>query len=141
MTFITIFHCLYIRLDVSSESSAGQRIHMKNQALFSSTYKSKKKIKCRLLQYIFLNNISGNGKWLVKKTADRIKRMPMTSHAASNTSEQLSQTGGSLKDCTGHCSYYKAQANLEGQHSISWIKDESDALPVTVPCMPVNHKP
>ena len=25
-----------IRLDVSSESSAGQRIHMKNQALFSS---------------------------------------------------------------------------------------------------------
>ena len=31
-----------IRLDVSSESSARQRIHMKNQALFSSKDKSKK---------------------------------------------------------------------------------------------------
>ena len=32
------FHCFSekIRLDVSSESSARQRIHMKNQALFSS---------------------------------------------------------------------------------------------------------
>ena len=30
-----------IRLDVSSESSARQRIHMKNQALFSSEDKSK----------------------------------------------------------------------------------------------------
>ena len=41
-----------IRLDVSSESSAGQRIHMKNQALFS--WKDKiKKLKCRLLQFWF----------------------------------------------------------------------------------------
>ena len=39
-------------LDVSSESSARQRIHMKNQALFSSKDKSKK-IKCRLLQFLF----------------------------------------------------------------------------------------
>ena len=31
-----------IRLDVSTESSARQRIHMKNQALFSSKDKSKK---------------------------------------------------------------------------------------------------
>ena len=31
-----------IRLDSSSESSARQRIHMKNQALFSSKYRSKK---------------------------------------------------------------------------------------------------
>ena len=31
-----------IRLDVSSESSARQRIHMKNQAIFSSKDKSKK---------------------------------------------------------------------------------------------------
>ena len=38
-----------IRLDVSSESSV---IHMKNQALFSSKDKSKK-LKCRLLQYLF----------------------------------------------------------------------------------------
>ena len=30
-----------IRLDVSSESSPRQRIHMKNQASFSSKYKSK----------------------------------------------------------------------------------------------------
>ena len=37
-----------IRLDVSSESSARQRIHMKNQALFSSKDKSKK-LKCQFL--------------------------------------------------------------------------------------------
>ena len=41
-----------MRLDVSSESSARQRIHMKNQALFSLKDKSKK-IKCRLLQFWF----------------------------------------------------------------------------------------
>ena len=39
-------------LDVSSESSDRQRIHMKNQALFFSKDKSKK-LKCRLLQYLF----------------------------------------------------------------------------------------
>ena len=38
------------RLDVSSESSARQRIHMKNQALFSSKDISKK-LKCCLLQF------------------------------------------------------------------------------------------
>ena len=37
---------------MSSESSAGQRIHMKKQALFSSKDKSKK-LKCRLLQFLF----------------------------------------------------------------------------------------
>ena len=38
------FYCFpkKIRLDVSCESSARQRIHMKHQALFSSKYKSKK---------------------------------------------------------------------------------------------------
>ena len=41
-----------ISLDVSSESSARQRIHMKNQALFSSKDKSKK-LKCLLLQFLF----------------------------------------------------------------------------------------
>ena len=48
------FHCFSekIRLDVSSESSARQRIHMKNQALFSSKDKSKK-LKCLLLQFLF----------------------------------------------------------------------------------------
>ena len=48
------FHCFSekIRLDVSSESSAGQRIHIKNQALFSSKYKSKN-LKCHLLQFLF----------------------------------------------------------------------------------------
>ena len=53
-TFINIFHSFSekIRLDVSSESSAGQRIHMKNQVLFSSRDKSKKS-KCRLLQFLF----------------------------------------------------------------------------------------
>ena len=41
-----------IRLDVSSETSARQRIRMKNQALFSSKDKNKK-LKCRLLQFLF----------------------------------------------------------------------------------------
>ena len=41
-----------IRLDVSSESSARQRIHLKNQTLFSWKDKSKK-LKCRLLQFLF----------------------------------------------------------------------------------------
>ena len=47
------FHCFSekIRLDVSSESSARQRIHMINQALFSWKDKSKK-LKCRLLQIL-----------------------------------------------------------------------------------------
>ena len=47
---IYFFHCFSekIRLDVSSESSAGQRIHMKNQALFSSKDKSKQE----MLQYV-----------------------------------------------------------------------------------------
>ena len=51
-TFINIFHCFSekIGLDVSSESSARQRSHMKNEALFSSKDKSKK-LKCRLLQF------------------------------------------------------------------------------------------
>ena len=46
-----LFHCISekIRLDISSESSAR---HMKNQALFSSKDKSKK-LKCRLLQFLF----------------------------------------------------------------------------------------
>ena len=48
------FHCFSekIRLDVSSESSDWQRIHVKNQALFSLKDKSKK-LKCRLLQFLF----------------------------------------------------------------------------------------
>ena len=53
-TFINIFHCFSekIRLDVSSESSARQSIHLKNQALFSSKDNSKKS-KCRVLQFLF----------------------------------------------------------------------------------------
>ena len=48
------FHCFSekIRLDLSSESSARQRIHMKNQDLFSLKDKIKK-LKCRLLQFLF----------------------------------------------------------------------------------------
>ena len=48
------FHCFSekVRHDVSSESSAGQRIHMKNQALFSSKDKNKM-LKCHLLQFLF----------------------------------------------------------------------------------------
>ena len=50
--FIVFFLSEKIRLDVSSESSARQRIHMKNKALFSSKDKSEK-LKCRLLQFLF----------------------------------------------------------------------------------------
>ena len=48
------FNCFSekIRLDVSSESSARRRIHLKNQALFSSKDKNKK-LKCLLLQFLF----------------------------------------------------------------------------------------
>ena len=41
-----------MRLDVSSESSTRQRIHLKHQALISSKDKSKK-LKCHLLQFLF----------------------------------------------------------------------------------------
>ena len=41
-----------MRLDISCESSARQRIHMKLQALFSSKNKVKK-LNCRLLQFLF----------------------------------------------------------------------------------------
>ena len=60
------FHCFSerIRLDVSSESSARQRIHLKYQALFSSKDKSKK-LKCRLSQFLFgalrVNGVGGRG--------------------------------------------------------------------------------
>ena len=65
-TFINIFFIVFqrIRLDVSSESSARQRIHLKYQALFSSKDKSKK-LKCRLLQFLFgalrVNGVGGRG--------------------------------------------------------------------------------
>ena len=54
-TIFYFFHCFSekIRLDVSSESSAGQRIHLKHQALFSLEDKSKQ-LKCRLLQFLFV---------------------------------------------------------------------------------------
>ena len=53
MAVINLFHCFSekIRLDVSSESSAWQRIHMKNQALFSLKDRSKR-LKCHLLQVL-----------------------------------------------------------------------------------------
>ena len=50
--YFFIFFLEKIRLDVSSESSARQRIHMKNEALFSLKDKSKK-LKCGLLQFLF----------------------------------------------------------------------------------------
>ena len=42
-----------VMLNRKSESSARLSIHMKNQALFFSKDKSKKKIQCRLLQFLF----------------------------------------------------------------------------------------
>ena len=50
--YFSIVFQIKIRLDVSSESSARQRIHRKNQALFSLEDKSKK-LKCCLLQCLF----------------------------------------------------------------------------------------
>ena len=41
-----------LRLNVSNESSARQRIHKKNQVLFSLKDKNKK-LKCHLLQFLF----------------------------------------------------------------------------------------
>ena len=47
------FYCFSekIRLDVSCESSARQRIHLKHQSILSSKDISKK-LKCRLLQFL-----------------------------------------------------------------------------------------
>ena len=50
--FFIVFFSEKVRLDVSSESSARQRIHLKHQALFSSKDK-RKQLKCRLLQFLF----------------------------------------------------------------------------------------
>ena len=49
-----LFHCFSkkIRLEVSSDSSARQRILLKHEALFSSKDKSKE-LKCRLRQFLF----------------------------------------------------------------------------------------
>ena len=55
MTFINTFSVFFsekIRLDISCESFARQRIHIKLQALFSM--KNKSKIKCRLLHFLFV---------------------------------------------------------------------------------------
>ena len=41
-----------VHIKKASESFAGQRIHLKNQALFSWKGKSKK-LRCRLLQFLF----------------------------------------------------------------------------------------
>ena len=49
--FFNVFS-VKIRLDVSSESSARQRIHLKHQGLFSLKDKSRK-LKCHLLQFLF----------------------------------------------------------------------------------------
>ena len=53
-TFINIVSLFYRekRLDVSSESSARQRIHMKIKPYFLQKMKIKK-LKCRLLQFLF----------------------------------------------------------------------------------------
>ena len=48
------------------------------------------------------------------------------------------KTLDSLKDCTSHsddCSSYKAEAYLEREHHIFWIKGAADAHF----CMPVNY--
>ena len=52
---LIFFHCFSekIRLDVSSESSAGQRIHMKYQALFSSKDKKIKTLSAAIFVWCF----------------------------------------------------------------------------------------
>ena len=67
MTFINIF-CFSekIRLDVSSDSSARQRSHMKNQALFSSKDKIKMSSVAIFLGALRVNNVvTGMAKNLV----------------------------------------------------------------------------
>ena len=51
MTFIDFQR--KIRLDISCESSARQRIHMKYQAIFFAKDKRKKNFKYLLLQFLF----------------------------------------------------------------------------------------
>ena len=76
MTFISIFSLFFRenKINVSSKSSARQRIHMKNQAIFSSKDKSKK-LKCRLLQFLLgalrVNILTVVFKALDKETALR----------------------------------------------------------------------
>ena len=43
---------LTLKASITSAADARQRIHMKNQALFSSKDKNEK-LKCRLLQFLF----------------------------------------------------------------------------------------
>ena len=50
---IKLVRKILLEVYVSCCLSARQRIHMKNQALFSSKDKSNKKLKCRLLQFLF----------------------------------------------------------------------------------------
>ena len=63
-TFKNIFHCFSekIRLDVSSESSARQRIHMNIKPYFLRKIKVKK-IKCCLLQFLF-GTLRANNLWI-----------------------------------------------------------------------------
>ena len=64
-TFINIFHCFSekIRLAVSSESSAGQGIHLTNQSLFSSKDKSEIKMSSAA---IFVWRFKENLCWVTK---------------------------------------------------------------------------
>ena len=52
-TFSLFFFSEKIRLDISYESSAGQRIHIKHRVYFLQRIHYSKKNKCRLLQFLF----------------------------------------------------------------------------------------
>ena len=70
--FFIFFFLEKIRLDISCEFSAWQRIHMKHQAAFSSKDKSKKKLKCRLLQFV-CGAFRVKGKLIPDSDADKAK--------------------------------------------------------------------
>ena len=92
---INIFYCFSekIRLDISSESSARQRFHMKNQALFPLKDKSKK-LKCCLLQFLFgaLKQLQTSG-YRMSPLAEKDKSQSKCVLKMMLMRDNLSQTG------------------------------------------------
>ena len=82
-------HCFSekIRLDVSSESSAGQRIHLKNQALFSLQDITNKRAKRPWIAHLSIQARSQTFNFEIWVTFDQGQRMTLTfdTHSTSLT--------------------------------------------------------
>ena len=88
-----------IRFDVSIESSARQRIHMKNQALFSSEDKSKKLI-CRLLHFLFGPlSVKSRHPWKREAKMKMAELLPLKMYVY--TLKRFLQVQASVKDIIG----------------------------------------